>query len=507
MCKHPVAAWLALMLVTRFAVAAAENTGDLTRVVLSPDGKIVEGATAMVIQGGFPVLRNGVLARHPGGTVTVYRTNAAGSFTVPTQKGGFSLVIIHDAGWWGLSGAQGAASGKSTLQAWCIVRGRVVKGGKPWPGQTVRLMPKDEHNRGLEASEDYRRMFVYESTTKDDGTFSFDRVIGGNFAAGLDLGHGPAAGRYQDGLSYVSPIALGDGENKRLEIDANGRPVKGKFVIPAALRGQERGSLEAQLLLLRPEFLVPENWESLDGTQRRTLRETFQQSEVCQAYECRVQRFGVPVAADGSFRMDDVPGGVYSLWGSISQRADGNTRMWETLASASRLITIADIPGGRSTEPLDLHQLELKMHGLPQVGDIAPEIDAPAFSGARVKLSNYRGKYVLLDYWATWCVPCVAGMKHLEELHDTYGKSDRLVIIGLSEDTQFDVPAAFLKARKLPWPQAHVGLASGSSACEDYGIRGIPSLWLISPDGKIVAKGIDAVDEALRKAIGDTNGK
>jgi hypothetical protein len=94
-------------------------------------------------------------------------------------------------------------------------------------------------------------------------------------------------------------------------------------------------------------------------------------------------------------------------------------------------------------------------------------------------------------------------MKHLERLHESMKADGRLVIVSVSVDDRIDEPSRFLKERKLPWPQAFAGALSKSSARRQFGVGAIPSIWLIDPEGKIVAKEIfgDQIDEAIGKAM------
>ena len=102
--------------------------------------------------------------------------------------------------------------------------------------------------------------------------------------------------------------------------------------------------------------------------------------------------------------------------------------------------------------------------GGPGPGDVAPNIDAGARShGARtldgrpLKLEDFRGKFVLLDFWATWCGPCLSEIPHLQAVHQAFGRDPRFVLLSLSVDETIDAPRQFQAKRKLPWMQGFLG--------------------------------------------------
>nr|WP_262896213.1 TlpA disulfide reductase family protein [Sphingobacterium faecale] len=139
---------------------------------------------------------------------------------------------------------------------------------------------------------------------------------------------------------------------------------------------------------------------------------------------------------------------------------------------------------------------------LAQVGDEATEIALPDQDGRIVRLSDYKGKYVLVDFWASWCGPCREESPFLVELYKKY-KSKNFEIIGISLDKQRD---AWLKAvadDQLSWVHLSDLKAWGTEAVKNYGIVGVPQNFLISPDGKIVAKNLrgDHLEKTLLEFI------
>lgn len=118
-------------------------------------------------------------------------------------------------------------------------------------------------------------------------------------------------------------------------------------------------------------------------------------------------------------------------------------------------------------------------------GGGAPDFVLTSLDGREVRLSQFRGKVVILDFWATWCPPCKLELPHFIELHHEY-QDDGLVIIGVSLDkTGVREVAAFVKEWKIPYV---VAMGTGEVVRSYGGIRGIPTTFVIGKDGKIYRK-------------------
>jgi peroxiredoxin len=123
-----------------------------------------------------------------------------------------------------------------------------------------------------------------------------------------------------------------------------------------------------------------------------------------------------------------------------------------------------------------------------------------ATDGTVVDLSAYRGKVVLVDFWATWCGPCVAELPHVKEAYSKY-HAQGFEVIGISLDSQAEQLAAFTKERQMPWPQLFDGKGFEGKVPQAYGIWRLPSTFLLNRDGKIAAKGLRG--DALAKKVAE----
>ncbi|NSL86962.1 TlpA family protein disulfide reductase [Chitinophaga sp. Mgbs1] len=138
------------------------------------------------------------------------------------------------------------------------------------------------------------------------------------------------------------------------------------------------------------------------------------------------------------------------------------------------------------------------------IGATAMNFTQQNVKGDPVKLTDYRGKYVLLDFWASWCGPCRAENPNVLENYEKY-HSKGLEILGVSLDDKKDAWVKAIKDDGLTWE--HVSDLKGwrNVVAKEYNIRAVPSNFLLDKDGKIIAK--DLRGEELSRKLEEIFGK
>lgn len=235
--------------------------------------------------------------------------------------------------------------------------------------------------------------------------------------------------------------------------------------------------------------------------------------------------------------------GVYNFSFHLNETKVGNANYWESfqLRLKTHIVKYAELPivADRATDFLSslkvfapelakaswrelllmdtnskklgfkaLHNMAKKQLGalVVESGDKPLDMSFTAIDGTTVDLAKLRGKVVLVDFWASWCTPCVKEIPHLKELYDKYHtKGFEIIGITLDGKEAEETVNSIIESKKILWPQRFEGVGFHDDNYRQlYGIGSLPTVWLVSKEGIIVdrnARG-ERLEPLLRKGLG-----
>jgi peroxiredoxin len=495
-------------------------------LVLTPDGRPAAGRTVYLSRWRDRILLEGLqleVRTNKSADIRLTRTDAAGRFSFAPDIDAYAVLVVDEAGFAETRVEDLKTLPEVRLQPYARLQGTLRIGAGPGSNETVRLAP------AFAPYADYPRPFPpcdlsEKATTDGAGHFLFPRVP----PVDIKIFHSPKIGQGADftPVTQITNVTLKPGETREVTLGGQGRPVVGRVVLkgfdkPLDWREQE---CVLELLELAPpglpsfEPLVKEYEQALraagDTEARLAARARFDQgrdqvarqfaafyaSAAGRRYWLARRTYVLQFAPDGSFRVEDVPGGKYQLTiEALEPGARRGPHPSPVITFHRQEVQVPDSPGGRSGAPFDLGAIETA----PRLyaGAMAPDFAVNTLDDKTVRLSDFSGKFVLLDFWAASCAPFAEQTPFLKETYAAFKDNPRFAMIGLSLDTNALAPRDYVRQNQLDWPQGL--LSQGSDLPSRYGVERLPSILLIGPTGRVLAPGLRAgaikstVDAAL----------
>ena len=465
---------------------------SVTVQVSTPDGTPLVDTTVVCIDGSTnAVLRGRTLE---GGTKRL-RTNEEGLFQLPIDGANVALVIANQVGFCLVQTRDLVMEPRMTVRPWGRIEGLRLNLGQPVAGQSLRLTLAGRFlvDRELGSVLSVRDK---KDVTDSEGHFTFDHV--------------PPVDVLISGMQHHPEVAYGalqfvevqPGETTRTRIETHGRTIKGHLELDPAAATRAGASVVYEGLQpdldLHAATELPSVPEEFDTQGKRALwwREWYKTEAGRRRLDLYSRLYGIEVLADGSFIADFIEPGEYVLTGTIMQ--DG-----EVVGRLSEPVKIPAAGPDSGEEPYDVGRVSPRILSRLSAGDPAPDFSVRTFDGQTVSLMDFRGRFLLLDFWATWCGPCITELPDLKGTWDRFGNNPRFAMLGLSVDSDLELPKRFVVAHTLEWTQGFLGHTSISSETSPYTTFGVPAILLIGPDGRVTAADLRGprITEAVADAL------
>jgi peroxiredoxin len=437
-------------------------------------------------------------------------TDGEGMVRLMLPAGPSAVVAVDDRGYARMSAGEIRKEGVMHLEAWGKVEGEFRIGEKPGVGVELMVRVADG---AIEAGTPGVRVHGMKSNqrgnieTDKEGQFTIDPVPPGEVCVDRHLmweeTYVDAGARDRDRL-----VGVKAGETTKVRFGGEGRRVVGKFVVPASMgEGVEVGFGRAVHEGVPAAVPMPGEVAKESMEKQQAWYGEFIASQAGREYlakkvraEMKDWQYKVEIGKDGSFVAEDVEPGHYTLTaGAWKKRGDG--KMYDQVGEVAEGV---NVPAGGKGE-VDVGAIEMKPPRRDlMAGDVAPDFVLRTLDGEEVRLEKFRGKYVLVCFWATWCGPCVGELPGLKKLYEETRNDPRFVMMSISMDDDPFIPKKYVVEHGDDWMQLFGGREEESKVYKDYNGGGLPMVMLVGPGGKIVATGLreEGIAGAVKKALG-----
>jgi hypothetical protein len=423
----------------------------------------------------------------------VVTTDAQGRFAFPEAPDRFQVIAANETGFAWVDGKELVSSADIRLQPWGRVEGTLRIGRRAGARERVSLL---QYSNG--------KVFEHHVSLGDEvrtdvhGRFMFEKVPPGWLVVGHAVPIGGAAWTITGDL----PAHVPSGQTVTVTAGGLGRPVVGRFVPSEGYTTPDNFRMGLySMSTAQPERPRPDGFDRISIRERQQWYENWRATPQAQAYEKQVRydpnnrRYHLSIERDGFFRIDDVIPGKYRTIIREQIAAPGHRRETGLYYGTIEVPAMAE---PYTDEPLDLGNLVLRPCQNFEIGDVAPPFEAKTLDGRDIRLVDYRGKFVLLNFWYPAYDPGLADLKYL---YGTYGAAGKLQFIGLAGFGTLREVEDHIGEHGIQWPQIYCGQGWEVAIVEQYLPPGPSHNLLVDPEGKIVAIGASVSARTIKQAL------
>lgn len=471
-------------------LAFHRSAGANELTVLQPDGQPAAGAKLWVrtTPDGGSLFINAP-GRYYGDRLAKEQAGEDGHVKLPGGPADAPVVIAHANGFLDTTVAELKRTGEARLRAYGSVEGRLLVAGKPRSGVSVNLST-------LTLSPSLGFHLIYSATTDSDGRFWFTQVPSGEFK--LYRWMMPKGSRGGGGRAitetYQMPVTISAGQTNQVEYTSNGRVVIGQVVTdPSDLAVNWQNDVHT--LSLKLPDAVPnirpnrEDYATFEAFRKANDASFRSETQTKQARQTRA--YGIEIESDGSFRIEDVPPGTYELRIRVTKSDESQQR--NAFGNEPELGSVVrEVVVSVGKDPLDLGTLTVAMKGVAPAKSSPPvELTALTLDGKPLSLAQFKGKHVLLVFWASWSERSREQLVELQKLRKEFASDSRLVIVSVSLDETAETARKSVEAGVYPWAQGWLGMEGRAKLTTALNVNTLPAVFLFDADGRIVARELE----------------
>jgi len=330
----------------------ANNSGALKGQVVNPDGSPAANVKVTLVAADWiVVVKDGgeFFQKVEKGETT---TDAKGVFSFADVPDKAAVVVMADAGFAAVTHDELAKDPRVTLARWGQVSGTLSAAGTPLAGRHVEMNAQGIGDK---------KMFFYTqwAETDDKGHFEFPRVVPGDYVLGDDVIDYSYDCQGHRGIeSHTLAVDVAPGASLEVALGDTGRPIIGRLNLSQAdVEKSAQMRLAVEITLDVPEPPVPASIQSRDAFA------AWHDSKEWRDYWRAQSRYTTLVQGDGSFRVEGVPTGSYTLVATVLEMASEDKAFYEWRSPTERKLTVGEMSGGRSDEPLDLGTIDARLPG------------------------------------------------------------------------------------------------------------------------------------------------
>lgn len=453
-------------------------------VVLTPNGK--PAAKAIFVFNTADVLPTINLRLTPAPQPeTSYRdqhkvqADAEGRYSLTSHSGDGPVVVFNDDGFTETTLVKLARSPEVHLLPWGRFEGVITVNAKPKPDAKIVFQSSCRSNYYLSVWTDIK--------TDATGRFEFQKFPPGEYPIQYST-----PGKSMWPQNHLTNIQVKPGETTRLAYEITGRTLTGRIQAPPWFEVDWNRDPISQMLTLKrrrgtdthPEYGDYVRADDFMKAQDEWLASVRKSPQHPETYQLEFD-------TDGSFRVEGIAPGAYELDLKLGKKANYPAQDKVT-ASLKCEIVVPPAREGQPTEPFNVGPLKMEPEGDDSTNKAPLALLAKTLEGKPFSLADYRGKCVLLVFWAPWAGPSTEETAALKSVEESFGSDPRFAVVGLAVEDRPDKIEAYPQANELKWINTRLEGENKAGVTEAWGVNSLPEMFLIGPEGWIVARNINA---------------